>query len=142
MIGRGTSVGAGLALALALAGSAAAEPSLTRMFTGPDGLSHLEPAPMPAGLFKTAGVQFLRAKAGVAAAPGTLDWHAEPRRRYVVTLSGRAIIETSGGDRFTADPEHVLLAEDLTGKGHRYLARPDGPQDWVLMLVEEPILAN
>lgn len=42
-----------------------------------------------------------------------------PHRRYVITLSGKAEIVGSGDNKmFVADPSHMLLAEDVTGKGH------------------------
>src|SRR5215213_1772018 len=46
------------------------------------------------------------------------SWHNAPWRQYVVTLSGTWEIETSDGDIRRFGPGDVLLAEDLTGKGH------------------------
>ncbi len=115
--------------------------TVTRMFTGQDGLTHREPMNIPfAQLINVAGVQFNRAQVNrrstAAEDARTFGWHNAPHRRYVVTLSGKADIETSGGQKFTADPAHILLAEDLTGKGHRYTARPVGPEDWVTIFIE------
>lgn len=106
-------------------------PTVTRMFTGPDGLTHFEEVPMPAGFAKVAGVQFSDRR-GAATNARVSDWHPAPHRRYVVTLSGRAEIVGSAGNKlFIADRDHILLAEDLTGKGHTTKAI-----DWVTMFVE------
>lgn len=117
------------------------EVTITRMFTGPDGLTHFEETNLPFGaaMEKVTGVSFRRSpgppKSGGPAAEG-FTFHTAPHRRYVVTLSGQAEIEASGGGRFVADVNHILLAEDLTGKGHRYTVRPMGNGDWINMFVE------
>ena len=96
---------------------------VTRIYTGPDGQTHAEDIDvklMPGGgstelseALKVSGVQFRRQ------APNYFqDWHPAPRRQYVITLSGRGEIELTGGKKITLGPGHILLAEDLTGKGH------------------------
>jgi len=53
------------------------------------------------------------------APPGyVLDWHCAPRRQYSITLSGQAEIEVGDGTVVRVGPGDVLLAEDLTGRGH------------------------
>src|SRR5215831_10171724 len=69
---------------------------ITRMFTGPDGLTHFQETNLPVGepMMKVAGVQFNRAVGPEQT--GTTDtfaFHNAPNRRYVVTLSGKAEIE-------------------------------------------------
>jgi quercetin dioxygenase-like cupin family protein len=55
----------------------------------------------------------------VCFAPGFFeDWHNAHARRYVITLTGRGEVELGGGQKITLEPGRVLLAEDLTGKGH------------------------
>jgi hypothetical protein len=61
---------------------------------------------------------------------GTVAAHA---RRYVITLSGRGEIELAGGQKIMLEPGHVLLAEDLTGKGHIARALT---ADWTAMFVQ------
>lgn len=115
--------------------------TVTRMYTGTDGLTHFEETNLPfsAPMMKVTGVSFRRVagpqKSGGPEAQG-FTFHNAPHRRYVVTLSGKAEIEASGGGKFTADIAHILLAEDLTGKGHRYTTRPVGNEDWIHMFVE------
>jgi len=47
-----------------------------------------------------------------------VDWHNAPRRQFVVNLSGEVEIEVSDGAIRRFGPGSILLAEDLTGKGH------------------------
>ena len=47
------------------------------------------------------------------------DFHTAPRRQYVVLLEGGVEIETSDGEKRQFGVGDVLLAEDVSGKGHR-----------------------
>jgi hypothetical protein len=116
--------------------------TITRLHTRDDGLSHVEQievkfspvagAPPSVGQsdpVKTASSYVVRL------APGFFEsWHNADKRRYVVTLSGRAEIEVAGGQKFVAEPGEIVLAEDLTGKGHTF--RVVGTEDWVAVFVE------
>ena len=95
---------------------------IVRMYSGPDGESHFEevaPSFAPAdGQDRTKvegaeGVSFGRAQPGYF-----LDWHNAPRRQYVVTLAGQVEIGLGDGTVRRFGPGDVLLAEDLTGRGH------------------------
>ena len=55
-----------------------------------------------------------------SAAGSRLSWHNAPERQYVITLSGSLEFEMRDGSRFTLAPGDVLLAEDITGGGHRW----------------------
>jgi hypothetical protein len=114
--------------------------SITRLFTGADGQTHADEmeaklAPRPGGdlyeqseMVKATGAQIVRA------APGYVqDWHAAPRRQYVITISGRGEIEIAGGKKIPMIPGRILLVEDLTGKGH--VTRTIGAQDRVSVIV-------
>jgi hypothetical protein len=92
--------------------------SITRLYTGSDGQSHLEaldPATHPelTKLQATKGVVFRTTPAGYF-----LDWHNAPRRQYVITLTGEVEIGLGDGTTHRFGPGHVILAEDLTGRGH------------------------
>lgn len=118
----------------------------TRIFTGPDGQTHAEevevklvlgdrPGEQLSEMIKGTGVQFRRT------APNYFnDWHPAPRRQYVVTLSGRAEIELAGGRKIPIGPGHVLLAEDLTGKGH--ITRGVGSEDRISVVIPLAPLAG
>jgi hypothetical protein len=113
-----------------------------RLYTGADGMSHFERVPVkfstvpgePSGIARsedhaTAKAYVVRAAAGVFE-----DWHNADVRRYVVTIRGRAEIEVAAEQKFVAQPGDLFLAEDLTGKGHRF--RVLGDSDWVALFVD------
>ena len=47
-----------------------------------------------------------------------LDWHNAPRRQYIVNLDAAVEITVSDGEIRVIGPGEVILAEDVTGKGH------------------------
>src|SRR5262249_19969180 len=93
---------------------------ITRIFTGPDGLSHAEETELKLdarGLaeFKATGVEFSSTPGAAGASNG---WHTGPKRQLVITLSGRSEVEVADGKKIPAGPGHINLIEDTTGKGH------------------------
>ena len=111
---------------------------VTRIYTGPDGQTHAEQIDVkltPGGssgelseMAKVTGLQFRRQ------APNYFqDWHPAPRRQYVITLSGRGEIELAGGKKIPLGPGHILLAEDVTGKGH--ISRGVGTEDRISLFI-------
>ena len=59
------------------------------------------------------GIQFRRTPSG-----SFIDWHPAPRRQYVITLEGQAEIGIGDGTKRIFNAGDVLLADDLTGRGH------------------------
>lgn len=55
--------------------------------------------------------------------------HIAPRRQFVVTLHGKLKFMTSDNLSFILEPGIVLLAEDISGKGHRW-EMIDGHTTW------------
>jgi len=114
--------------------------TVTRIYSGPDGQTHsqttemrLMPMPSPNGgeqsdMLKATGLQFRRWPQG-----WLNDWHTAPRRQYVITLSGRGEIELNGGQKIRLEPGKVVLAEDVTGRGH--VTRTVGTEDWISVAV-------
>ena len=47
-----------------------------------------------------------------------LDWHAAPRRQYIVNLDAGVLITASDGESREIGAGEVLLVEDISGKGH------------------------
>src|SRR5271169_3360763 len=98
---------------------------LLRLFTGDDGQSHFAVGEIEwhnrdavnavSQLEPARGISFEETAAGAS-----LDWHNAPHRQYVITLSGRLEFETRSGARHVLEPGDVLLAEDMTGGGHRW----------------------
>lgn len=97
---------------------------VTRIYTGDDGESHFEDVEIeltdrgPAGrisdLVAAQGVIFREVGADY-----DLDFHNAPRRQYVVNLTGAVELETGDGTQRVLGPGEILLAEDITGRGHK-----------------------
>ena len=120
--------------------------TITRLYTGADGRSHAEdtevawrPAKLHAELnesesVKVTAAQFLRWPRGFV-----WDGHPASRRQYVIIISGRGEVDVVGGRKVQLAPGRVLLAEDVTGKGHT--TRVGADEDLVMLVVplaEEP----
>ena len=112
--------------------------AVTRIFTGPDGQTHAEEINVKLArddvstelseMMKTTGVRFRRQ------APNYFeDWHTAPRKQYVITLSGQGEIEVAGGKKIPLGPGHILLVEDLTGKGH--ISRGVGTEERITLII-------
>ena len=92
---------------------------MVRLYAGDDGQSHFEDLNVPTGeeeivaLKAGADLTFRRSPDG-----RFIDWHNAPRRQYVLTLSGQMEIVIGDGTVRMFGPGDVLLAEDLTGRGH------------------------
>jgi hypothetical protein len=94
-----------------------------RIYADADGESHFEDVAVEMGgqargselseMYPAVGVIFRRSPADQF-----IDWHPAPRRQFVVTLSGAAEVEASDGEVRHIGPGTVMLAEDVTGKGH------------------------
>jgi hypothetical protein len=98
--------------------------TVVHLHTGSDGRSHftdrdLALEPVRRGL----GVELLDAVQGVLIRELPEDYsigmHTAPRRQIVIQLSGEGSITTGDGSTRTFGPGDILLADDLTGEGHR-----------------------
>ena len=113
--------------------------TVTRLYTGADGQSHAEdtdvawrPAKLHAELnesesAKVTAAQFLRWPRGFV-----WEGHPASRRQYVIIVSGRGEVDVVGR-KVPLAPGRVLLAEDVTGKGHT--TRVGADEDLVMLLV-------
>ncbi|MEU8008076.1 cupin domain-containing protein [Catellatospora sp. NPDC049111] len=113
---------------------------LVRLYTGPDGRSHVEESALhlgalgpdaATGWLPTIAARFRQSPPGSA-----LTWHDAPRRQYVVTLTGTLEFTTRDGETFRLGPGDVLLAEDTTGGGHRWRLLDDQP--WTRVYLQLP----
>lgn len=94
-----------------------------RLFTGPDGDSHVERGSIRAdALVAAESVQFEE-----TAAHSSRSWHNAAVPQYVLTLAGILEVTTRSGDAFTIYPGDVLLAADTTGTGHEWRLVNDEP---------------
>ena len=98
---------------------------VVRIYTGADNQTHFEELPLEtfATLSAQVGTGPVRLNQGLA--KSVTDFHNAPRRQYVVMMSGQLEIEIGDGTKRVLDPGDVLVAEDLTGKGH--VTRALGP---------------
>jgi quercetin dioxygenase-like cupin family protein len=92
--------------------------AIIRLYTGDDGETHVEQLDLTAHpelneLHGAKGVVFRTMPAGYFS-----DWHRAPRRQYVITLAGQGEVELIDGSRHRVGAGDVILAEDLTGRGH------------------------
>lgn len=94
-----------------------------RLYTGPDGNSHVERGSIATGAL--VGAESIEFKE--TAAHSSFDWHNDPIPQYVLTLSGVLEFSTVGGETFTIHPGDVLLAIDHTGTGHEWRLVNDEP---------------
>lgn len=95
----------------------------TRIYADRNGESHFEdveismkPRPANAGTIS----ETIAAKGVMFRQSGEyfINWHNAPRRQFVVNLTGTVEIVASDGEKRRLGPGSILLAEDLTGKGH------------------------
>jgi len=117
-------------------------PRIWRVYSGADGQSHLEELPLALTPFKDVEGAHgqgtpLQPAAGIAfrvAPPGyVLGWHCAPRRQYSISLSGAAEIEVGDGTVARIGPGDVVLAEDLTGRGHVTRVIGDEPRLYAIV---------
>jgi quercetin dioxygenase-like cupin family protein len=88
---------------------------IVRIYTGPDGQTHFEDLPLPAEAALQAGANLMFRS---FAADYFSDWHTAPRRQYIFILAGQMEIGIGDGTTRQFGPGDVVLADDLTGKGH------------------------
>lgn len=117
-------------------------PSIWRVYSGPDGQSHIDEVSLPMKPFRDTEGAYgegtaMESVAGIAfrvAPPGyVLDWHCAPRRQYSISLSGVAEIEVGDGTVARIGPGDVVLAEDLTGQGHVTRVVGDQPRFYAIV---------
>ena len=87
-----------------------------RLYTGPDGSSHVVRGTVNAAKLVQAQSILFKETPPLS----SYDWHNDPIPQYVITLAGVLEFTTVGGETFTLRPGDVLLAEDHTGSGHKW----------------------
>ena len=98
-----------------------------RLYTGPDGHSHVEKIDLEKtgdwtkGL-PTTSIQFRTWPAGQF-----IDWHPAPRRQFVIILQGQLEIGLGDGTTHVFGAGDARLVEDTTGKGHTTRVHGDQP---------------
>ncbi|NBO66865.1 MAG: hypothetical protein EBU88_18810 [Acidobacteria bacterium] len=96
-----------------------------RLWTGDDGQSHFEKGVIdlhggPRGDLLSSKIDAVSVSFQHTDSGGNFDWHADPVRRFVITLSGTLDFVTREEKHFILSPDILLLAEDTTGGGHSW----------------------
>ena len=98
--------------------------TITRLYTGADNQSHFEELEIemmdkgPIGFlsknYPTKSVIFRETD-------GKYDysWHNAPQKQYIIILEGMVEITVGNGEKRLFETGDILLAEDLTGQGHK-----------------------
>jgi hypothetical protein len=94
-----------------------------RVYSGDDGESHFEDIEVPLkDLGHIGKLSKLESATGVVFRTTDGDyeygWHCAPRRQYVINLDAAVELEVGDGSVRRLEAGSVLLAEDLTGRGH------------------------
>jgi hypothetical protein len=99
---------------------------IIHLYTGDDGQSHFEDIELKSTSDRPSGVsvvELLSAVQGLSftqVPPGwTADYHTAPRRQFVLHLTGKGEYTCGDGTSRIVGPGDILLADDLTGQGHR-----------------------
>jgi len=97
---------------------------ITRIYTGEDNQSHFEDIDIhlkdggkggfKSELMKATGIVFRETDGSY-----DYDFHNAPRRQYVVNLEGEVEVELGDGTKRILRSGDILLAEDITGQGHK-----------------------
>lgn len=104
-----------------------------KLFTGPDGNSHVETGSISPGFL--IGAESIEFKESPVHA--SFDWHNDPTPQYVITLAGVLEFTCLGGETFTLHPGDVLLAIDHTGTGHKWRLLTDDPWKRAYVIFKE-----
>lgn len=97
---------------------------MQRIYTGTDGLSHVENIPLTADsvMEEVTGMQVR------VSPPGSfIDWHVAPGRRYIINLTGGGQLEVAEG-KVDLPAGSVEYIDDLTGQGHTTANVGDAPR--------------
>ena len=91
---------------------------IVRIYTGADNQTHFQDLDPDAFATLAAKVGDGGIRVNQGPATSFSDFHNAPRREYVVVMSGAMEIEIGDGTTRQRAAGDVLVAEDLTGKGH------------------------
>ena len=87
---------------------------MKRIYTGTDGLSHVEDIVLNA---KSVMEKVTSVEVRVGPPGRFSDWHVGPQRQYIINLAGSGQLEVAEG-KVDLPPGSMEYIDDLTGKGH------------------------
>ena len=102
---------------------------MKRIYTGTDGLSHVEDIVLDA---KTVMEKVTSVEVRVSPPGRFSDWHPGPQRQYIINLAGSGQLEVAEG-KVDLPPGSMEIIDDLTGKGHttRITSKEDRVSIWL-----------
>ena len=102
---------------------------IKRIYTGTDGLSHVEDIVLDA---KTVMEKVTSVEVRVSPPGRFSDWQPRPHRQYIINLSGSGQLEVAEG-KVDLPPGSMEIIDDLTGKGHttRITSKEDRVSIWL-----------
>lgn len=100
-----------------------AVPVVTELYTDEDNMSYFRdttietPITHPLGSYSDK-VKVLDLQFRSFLPNSKFSWHTAPHKQYIIYLEGKVLVEASGGESRVFKPGDILLANDLSGKGH------------------------
>jgi hypothetical protein len=120
--------------------------SFSRLYTGPDGVSHWSDEQLHLASRGTENIEAMMATAQIGDLKGafvamlksgaTEDWHVAPRRQFMFCLRGLVEVTAGDGQVRRLKPGEFALLEDLSGKGH--ITHSAGKDDHVALALPVP----
>ena len=120
--------------------------SFSRLYTGPDGVSHWADETLQLAARGTQGIEAMMASASIGDVKGvfvarlkagqTEDWHIAPRRQFMFCLRGLVEVTAADGQKRRLKPGEFALLEDTSGKGH--ITHAAGSEDHVALALPVP----
>lgn len=94
------------------------------LYSGSDGLSHLETIDLPLMLGRDGNPRFFAQNVSAAyigsSPPKELGpWHYAINQHLIISIQGNLQFDLGDGKEYLLRPGEAVLAEDWTGKGHR-----------------------
>ena len=118
---------------------------ITRLYSGSDGESHFAELELP--LVDSGEIGALSEKLGATGivfrctgGDYDYDWYPAPARQFVIMLDGGVDIEVGSGEVRRIGPGEVLLAEDVTGRGHRSRAVDGRPRHSIFVTIPDGVV--
>jgi hypothetical protein len=87
---------------------------MKRIYTGTDGLSHVEDIPLDE---KTVMEKIANVRVSVSEPGSFIDWHPGGGRRYIINLTSGGQVEVAEG-KVDLPAGSIEYIDDLSGKGH------------------------
>ena len=115
---------------------------ITRMYTGPDGQSHFEDREIPLRdtsvgriyqHFRSQEILFRETPAGMA-----WGYHTTRNRVLIVILTGAIEVELGDGTKRRFGPGELVLADDVTGQGHKTVD-VEGPRQSLMITIPDDV---